>query len=75
MVEGWPRRALSPGPQSSSLLDSSWKSLDLPEFRTRGPISGAAAIAWPQAWCHLGAAEHALSRTKPESMHPPGAVF
>jgi hypothetical protein len=27
MVEGWPRRALSPGPQSSSLLASSWKSI------------------------------------------------
>ena len=29
MVEGWPRRALSPGPQSSSLLASSWKSIGL----------------------------------------------
>ena len=29
MGEGWPRRALSPGPQSSSLLASSWKSIGL----------------------------------------------
>ena len=43
--------------------------------RTQGIVAGAAAIAWPQARYHLGAAEHVLTRINPDSIHPPGAVF
>ena len=61
----------SSGDPRAAALMVSWR----PEFRTWGIVSGAAAIAWPQAWYHLGAAKQALSRTEPESIHPPGAVF
>ena len=61
----------SSGDPRAAALMVSWR----PEVRTRGPISGAAAIAWPQTRYHLGAAEYVLSRTDPEFIHPPGAVF
>ena len=59
MVEDWPRRALSPGPQSSSLLASSWKSIGSSHsYEMRGVLPASAATRVRQPRWSAGGQDH-----------------
>ena len=59
MVEGWPRRALSPSPQSSSPLASSWKSISPGHsYEMRGFLPASAATCVRQPCWSAGGQNH-----------------